>query len=459
MGGGSHWDVVVVGAGPAGSASAASLAALGWSVLLLDRARFPRPKPCGECINPGGVAALQRLGLLERVLACSPSPLEGWSLRTERGRRVDGRFAPLSTPGLGIPREVLDPALVEEAVARGVEFRDGVQVLEVDPGSEDEPGTLRVRSTTGGRDGEGPAGGGRDGGAEGAGGEGAWGGDGGWRGRGAAAGGGEVQWGRSVEQITARVVVAADGLRSTLARRLDMVERAPRLRKLSLTCRVRGIGPPRKAGILFLGPEGTVGVAPIHRTDPLWNVTVVVDPDRHGHRVKGDPRGFLTGALSALALGWTAPPTVEGGPWASGPFDWPSARGGTGRVLFVGDAAGYYDPLTGQGIYRALRSAELVSHTAHQLLRQRWTVVAAVRHHDQALRRAFRPGRVIQRLVEAVVSSDRPRDLALRHLARGTRLDTLIRVTGDAAPVRTLLHPSLWLPLREGPGTSTSECA
>ena len=455
MGDGSRWDVVVVGAGPAGSASAASLAALGWSVLLLDRARFPRPKPCGECINPGGVAALQRLGLLERVLACSPSPLEGWSLRTERGRRVDGRFAPLSTPGLGIPREVLDPALVEEAVARGVEFRDGVQVLDVDPGSEDEPGTLRVRSTTGGRSGEGPAGGGRDGGAEGAGAEDAWGGDGGWWGGGAAAGGGQAQWGRGTERITARVVVAADGLRSTLARRLDLVERAPRLRKLSLTCRVRGVGPPREVGILFLGPEGTVGVAPVHRTDPLWNVTVVVDPDRHGRRVKGDPAGFVAQALSALDLEWTTPPTIEGGPWASGPFDWPSARGGSGRVLFVGDAAGYYDPLTGQGIYRALRSAELASHTAHQLLRGECTVRGAVHRHDQDLRRAFRPGRVVQRLVEAVVSSDRPRDVALQHLARGTRLDTLIRVTGDAAPVRTLLHPSLWLPLpgRAGPPT------
>jgi len=406
------WDVVVVGAGPGGSAAAASLAALGWSVLLLERARFPRPKPCGECINPGGVAALQRLGLLERVRGCSPSPLEGWSLRTERGRRAEGRFAPLSSPGLGIPREVLDQALVEEAVARGVEFRDRVQVVDVDPGSDAHPSTLMVRRTGGG---DSPAG------------------------------------------IRTRVVVAADGLRSTLARRLGALERPPRLLKLSLTCRVRGVGPHRSAGILFLGPEGTVGVAPVHRTEPLWNVTVVVDPNRQGPRVKEDARGFVTEALASLDLGWTTPPSIEGGPWASGPFDWPSARGGTGRVLFVGDAAGYYDPLTGQGIYRALRSAELASETAHQLLLGERSVASAVRCHHQALRRAFRPGRVVQRLVEAVVSSDGPRDVALEHLARGTRLDALIRVTGDAAPVRTLLHPSLWLPLSGRPGTPSSE--
>ncbi|WP_349263050.1 FAD-dependent oxidoreductase, partial [Longimicrobium sp.] len=53
------WDVVVVGAGPAGSATAAHLVRRGHAVLLLDRAAFPRRKPCGECVNPAGVAALR----------------------------------------------------------------------------------------------------------------------------------------------------------------------------------------------------------------------------------------------------------------------------------------------------------------------------------------------------------------------------------------------------------------
>jgi menaquinone-9 beta-reductase len=162
-------------------------------------------------------------------------------------------------------------------------------------------------------------------------------------------------------------------------------------------------------------------------------------------------------ALAALPLSWTSPPTIEGGPWASGPFDWPSARSGCGRVLFVGDAAGYYDPLTGQGIFRALRSAELASGRVDQVLRGGQSVAQAVEEHGASLRRAFGPGRTVQRLVEAVISSELPRDVALRHLARGNRLDALIRVTGDAAPVRTLLHPMLWLPRPGRPGTPHSE--
>lgn len=406
------WDVVVVGAGPGGSASAAALADLGWSVLLLDRAAFPRPKPCGECINPGGVAALSRLGLLDAVLARSPASLAGWAIRTERGRGARGRFAPHATPGLGIPREVLDHALVEEAVRRGATFRDRVQVVDVDPGTDGPAVVLQLRSTSGTPV---PA------------------------------------------TVSARMVVAADGLRSSLARRLSTVGRPPRLRKLSLTARVRGEGPPRHEGMLFLGPEGTVGVAPVHATLPLWNVTVVVDPEKEGSRVKADPGAFVEAALAALPLSWTTPPALEGGPWASGPFDWPSARSGAGRVLFVGDAAGYYDPLTGQGIFRALRSAELASKRVDEVLRGERSPAQAVEEHGSSLRRAFRPGRVVQRLVEAVVSSDGPRNLALRHLARGNRLDALIRVTGDAAPVRTLLHPMLWLPRPGRPGIPHSD--
>ena len=57
------YDAVVVGAGPAGSTTAAHLASRGHDVLLIDRARFPREKVCAEYISPGGAAILERLGV------------------------------------------------------------------------------------------------------------------------------------------------------------------------------------------------------------------------------------------------------------------------------------------------------------------------------------------------------------------------------------------------------------
>src|SRR5688500_1721758 len=57
------WDVVIAGAGPAGSITATLLARAGARVLLLDRARFPREKLCGDTVNPGTVARLRALSL------------------------------------------------------------------------------------------------------------------------------------------------------------------------------------------------------------------------------------------------------------------------------------------------------------------------------------------------------------------------------------------------------------
>jgi flavin-dependent dehydrogenase len=118
-----------------------------------------------------------------------------------------------------------------------------------------------------------------------------------------------------------------------------------------------------------------------------------------------------------------------------------------GAVL-VGDAAGYYDPFTGQGIFRALRGAELAAEAVGAALRRGDASAAALAGYERERRRAFGAGERMQRLVEAFVA--RPRALAVvsRRLGRRPELaDALIRVTGDLDPVRSLLHPALLLRL------------
>jgi len=119
-----RFDAIVVGAGPAGSAAAIHLARAGASVLLLDRARFPRDKPCG-----GGLT-----GRALRHAPCDLSPVVehdvdrfvvrvGYRKRIER--RADGTVIRMAQ------RRRLDLHLVEQAVAAGVDFRDRLRVTEV----------------------------------------------------------------------------------------------------------------------------------------------------------------------------------------------------------------------------------------------------------------------------------------------------------------------------------------
>ena len=132
------FDAVVIGAGPAGAVAARELARRGCSVLLLDKAHFPRPKVCGCCINAAAVNLLRRLGLAHILGNAVP-------LRDVR-LTAGGRAARVRLPGgVSLSREAFDNALVTAARKAGVQFRDGVaaklgecgpDACEVDLGAE-----------------------------------------------------------------------------------------------------------------------------------------------------------------------------------------------------------------------------------------------------------------------------------------------------------------------------------
>jgi len=382
-----HWDAVVAGAGPAGSATALLLSRAGMRVLLLDRARFPREKPCSEYLSPESTRVLERLGkdVLAAVAAASPARLTGMKVVAPSGRSVVGRFETFS---FALPRTRFDTILLNAAQTRGVEVRQGVKVEAL----------VYERGAVGGvvaRD----------------------------------AGHG------TREAFRARVVVGADGLRSVVARRLGMVHTAGP-RRIAFTAHVADVPGVDDLGEMHVGRPGYVGLGPIG--EGVTTVALVV-PFAEAHR--GDRFFAELNRFPALA-GRFDPRRLVRRVLATGPFArWsrrPVAIGGGGGALLVGDAADFFDPFTGQGIYSALRGAELAAVAIVETL----ATGASLRQYARARRREFSGKWLLERVIGIAVGWPALIERVVGRMLRRPELaDLLVRATGNCIPARAVLTP------------------
>lgn len=115
-------DVIIVGAGPAGSSLALRLARNGIRVALLDRAGFPRDKPCAEYLNHDATRLLAETGALPRLLAAGAASLAGMHIRAPNGTWIRGTFDRRDggqVHALSVRRLVLDATLLDMARAAG----------------------------------------------------------------------------------------------------------------------------------------------------------------------------------------------------------------------------------------------------------------------------------------------------------------------------------------------------
>ncbi|MGK7313158.1 MAG: NAD(P)/FAD-dependent oxidoreductase [Candidatus Longimicrobiales bacterium M2_2A_002] len=407
-------DVIVVGAGPGGSITALLLARRGLDVLLLDRAAFPRPKPCGDCMSAAATALLDRLGLLDRVREAGAAEIERWEIVAPGGQTATGAFS--DRPALALERRVLDALLLDAAIEAGARFRQA-HVVGLHRGPDGRVRGVRTRDE---------------------------------------------------DTLSARLAVGADGLRSVVARELDVYRRAPRLRKVSLTAHVPApdsapgtTGPvDRRHGEMHVLDGGVLGIAP--SGPDRYNLTLVVG-DEHTDRLRQlGPEPFFRSWLERVPSARDRFGRHDIGPLlASGPFDWPTRSPVADGAALVGDAAGYYDPFTGQGIYQAMAAAERLVAAVGPALEAGAgpaSLDPALTRYAADKARLTRPARRVQRLVEAVVSRPWLADLALGRLRdAGVAMDRLIEVTGDLRPPRSLLSPAVVSSLVRPPTRSTHD--
>ncbi|GEM_PF-36250 len=393
-------DVVVVGAGPAGSSLAARLAAEGVRVVLLDERSFPRSKPCGDCLSPGATPLLEELGVLEELMRETTARLDGWKLQAPGGARFEGRFGKDAegrrVRGLALPRLQLDAALLRAAARAGADVREGVRVVDLAWREGRVAGVLVRRSD-----------------------------------------------GREAT-LPARLVAGADGLRSTVARRMGGVRRGRR-RKLALVARYAdgpAVAPGTTLGEMRVSAEGCSGLAPLG--GGRWNVTVVV-PASKAPAVAAGRGAFLECRLRAYGVAKRlAGARRVGAIEVTGPFEVVPRRVAGPGAFLVGDAAGYFDPFTGQGIYRALATGRLAAAHARAALGagSEADERALDRRYARELEGLLAPSRHVQRLIDFVVGRPALMDAAAWLLARRRGLaDLLVDVTGDILPAGEMLEP------------------
>jgi flavin-dependent dehydrogenase len=296
------WQVIVVGAGPAGALAARELARLGRAVLLVDRAAFPRDKVCGCCLNARALATLAAVGLADLAPSRGAVPL--------RDVLVAGRGCQARLPlpgGAVLSRATFDAALVTEAVAAGAAFL---------PCTRAALGPV----VTGGRDVALTADG-------------------------------------TTATITAPLALAADGLGG------QFLATAPPARHSRIGAGVIAATVPDAfaAGRVYMacGSGGYVGLARLE--DGRLDVAAAFD--RNAVRRAGGPGEAADGILHEV--GFPRIPGLAVLPWRGTPaLTRRAARPAAERVLVLGDAAGYVEPFTGEGIAWALASAVAVAPLA-----------------------------------------------------------------------------------------------
>lgn len=395
-----RYDVVIAGAGPAGSATAILLQRQGLRVLLLDKKRFPRFKPCGEFMSPECLPMLARLGLDPHANELGAREVAGMDLHgyghVSAGRFVDvGRARAPFAHGFALRREVFDAALLAAARAAGAEVHEQTEVQDL---LRDGDGAVcGVRVAAQGRVGE----------------------------------------------IAARMVIGADGLHSKVARAMGVQRPMPWLDKLALTTRFASVPARERAEVHFF-PGGYFAATTVDAS--LFSLNLVLDRALVRER-RGDWDSFLADYLERvpalrerLAGAQRVEPVRGCGPLACST----TAQTGAG-VALVGDACGYVDPVTGEGIFFALRGAELLAPAVGEALAEPACDWRALRGYLAGRRREIGPRLAMAKLLQRGLRSPwlAERVLALLE-ARPKLTDLLVALTGDYVGGRELLRPSVW---------------
>jgi geranylgeranyl reductase family protein len=344
------FDVAIIGAGPAGSATAIGLAKRGYDVALIDKKLFPREKLCGDFVNPINWAVFADLGVADRVLAEPHGQVTGFRITNCSGREAEARFRSRDlerSMGLGLRRAALDQLLVQRAAELGAVTRLGYRIEKLSRTAQ------------------------------------------GW------------QLKIAEENWQAKVLIGADGRNSWVAQQLGLNRSAAMQgRSVGFQSRLRCAGVTRGQIEIHLFSGGYAGVVGLG--DGTITLGMAIDKRRLGRERGAD---FV---FNKLAQNIHLKEIIERSNGAAElssvyPVYFPKRRCVADHALLVGDAARVSEPVTGEGIYFAMRSGLLAAESIDIALQRGNLAANGLAGYERACRRAFRSRLALNSLLRFAV--------------------------------------------------------
>jgi flavin-dependent dehydrogenase len=320
-------DVVVIGGGVAGAASAFFLALEGMQVVVLDKTRFPRDKVCTSTVNPYTMTYLLQMGVMKDLLQDHMLPIEGMQGFSYDGNSFRGYYDehyPYVNFGYTIPRYRLDAAMVARITnLPQVTFLENWAVEEVLANANG-----RAVGVRGSHEGV-PA------------------------------------------TIQADLLIDAAGRGSIIARQQKLFEPVLDHERYAAVCQFEGVHVSHP--LFTIGTDDTIGpgyycVFPI--TESVAIIGLIVDPIVYA-QLKPNPSAFVDRFVRRqdwVGREWLAKAERTTDVVTFGPLAFTTKQITRNGVLMVGDTTGFFDPLTGEGIGIALRSGQLAAKSAAKLL-------------------------------------------------------------------------------------------